>query len=46
MLIPNSRHNSGTDSPASTRFSASMIWLSENFDFFMQNSPLTRKFYF
>jgi hypothetical protein len=34
-LVASSRHTSGTDSPASTRLSASMIWLSENLDFFM-----------
>jgi hypothetical protein len=45
-LIPNHRHNSGTDSPDSTRSRSSMTRLSEDFDFFMQNSPLTRKFYF
>jgi len=35
--MPNSRQISGTATPASARLSASITWLSVNFDFFMQN---------
>jgi hypothetical protein len=35
VLIPTSRHNAGTGSPASARFKTAMIWLSVNLDFFM-----------
>jgi len=34
VLMPSSRHISGTGRPASTRFKAAMIWLSVNLDFF------------
>jgi hypothetical protein len=40
--MPSSRQISGTYSLASTSLSASITWLSVNFDFFMQNLPLEK----
>lgn len=45
-LMPNSRHNSGTASPASVRLSASMNWLSVNLDRFTPHNSSMREFDF
>jgi hypothetical protein len=40
LLMPCSRHSSGTGTPFSACFKIAVIWLSEKRDFFMQNLPV------